>query len=87
MMLAKQSPSSIVYPTLVDVNANEEKPPEELQHILSCLVIAISFIIYFALMSVIDLQDPSLTHNLGVFSFKKEKEKKKNLMNHSGSGF
>ncbi|EXB63651.1 Serine/threonine-protein kinase SMG1 [Morus notabilis] len=37
MMLAKQSPSSIVYPTLVDVNANEEKPPEELQHILSCL--------------------------------------------------
>ncbi|PON53043.1 Serine/threonine protein kinase [Trema orientale] len=37
MMLAKQSPSSIVYPTLVDVNANEEKPPQELQHILNCL--------------------------------------------------
>ncbi|XP_024923755.3 uncharacterized protein LOC107435549 [Ziziphus jujuba] len=37
MMLAKQSPSPVVYPTLVDVNANEEKPAEELQHILSCL--------------------------------------------------
>ncbi|KAL5562538.1 hypothetical protein UlMin_032285 [Ulmus minor] len=36
MMLAKQSPSSVVYPTLVDVNANE-KPPEELQHVLNCL--------------------------------------------------
>lgn len=43
MMLAKQSPSSIVYPTLVDVNANEEKPAEELQHILNCLVIGIPF--------------------------------------------
>ncbi|XP_037497644.1 uncharacterized protein LOC105631693 isoform X3 [Jatropha curcas] len=37
MMLAKQSPWSIVYPTLVDVKANEEQPSEELQHILSCL--------------------------------------------------
>ncbi|XP_050364402.1 uncharacterized protein LOC126783062 [Argentina anserina] len=37
MMLAKQSPWSIVYPTLVDVNAYEEKPSEELQHILGCL--------------------------------------------------
>ncbi|XP_062092419.1 uncharacterized protein LOC133798215 [Humulus lupulus] len=36
MMLAKKSPSSIVYPTLVDVNANEELP-QELQHILNCL--------------------------------------------------
>ncbi|KAF9684246.1 hypothetical protein SADUNF_Sadunf04G0097900 [Salix dunnii] len=36
MMLAKQSPWSIVYPTLVDVNTNEE-PSEELQHILGCL--------------------------------------------------
>ncbi|KAJ6402761.1 hypothetical protein OIU84_014793 [Salix udensis] len=36
MMLAKLSPWSIVYPTLVDVNTNEE-PPEELQHILGCL--------------------------------------------------
>lgn len=43
MMLAKQSPSPVVYPTLVDVNANEEKPAEELQHILSCLVIGITF--------------------------------------------
>ena len=43
MMLAKQSPSSVVYPTLVDVNANEEKPPQELQHILNCLVMGISF--------------------------------------------
>nr|XP_011458374.1 PREDICTED: serine/threonine-protein kinase SMG1-like [Fragaria vesca subsp. vesca] len=37
MMLAKQSPWSIVYPTLVDVNAYEEKPSEELEHILGCL--------------------------------------------------
>ncbi|MBA0677143.1 hypothetical protein Goari_018564 [Gossypium aridum] len=37
MMLAKLSPSSIVYPTLVDINAYEEKPSEELQHILGCL--------------------------------------------------
>lgn len=44
MMLAKLSPSSIVYPTLVDVNANEEKPSEELRHILGCLVIEVSFI-------------------------------------------
>lgn len=36
MMLAKLSPWSIVYPTLVDVNTNEE-PSEELQHILGCL--------------------------------------------------
>ncbi|KAF5448742.1 hypothetical protein F2P56_029247 [Juglans regia] len=37
MMLAKQSPWSIVYPTLADVNAYEENPSEELQHILGCL--------------------------------------------------
>ncbi|TYG84112.1 hypothetical protein ES288_D01G223600v1 [Gossypium darwinii] len=37
MMLAKLSPSSIVYPMLVDINAYEEKPSEELQHILGCL--------------------------------------------------
>ncbi|EEF43338.1 conserved hypothetical protein [Ricinus communis] len=37
IMLAKKSPWSIVYPTLVDINANEEKPSEELQHILGCL--------------------------------------------------
>ncbi|GAV75069.1 PI3_PI4_kinase domain-containing protein/FATC domain-containing protein [Cephalotus follicularis] len=37
MMLAKLSPWSVVYPTLVDVNANEEKPSEELQHIFGCL--------------------------------------------------
>ncbi|XP_052734018.1 uncharacterized protein LOC108340177 isoform X2 [Vigna angularis] len=36
-MLAKQSPYSIVYPILVDVNAYEEKPSEELHHVLSCL--------------------------------------------------
>ncbi|KAK6946177.1 Serine/threonine-protein kinase SMG1 [Dillenia turbinata] len=34
MMLAKLSPWSIVYPTLVDINSCEEKPTEELQHIL-----------------------------------------------------
>ncbi|KAJ4845107.1 LOW QUALITY PROTEIN: hypothetical protein Tsubulata_030337 [Turnera subulata] len=37
MMLAKRYPWSIVYPTLVDVNANEKKASEELQHILGCL--------------------------------------------------
>ena len=38
MMLAKRSPWSVVYPTLVDVNSYEEKPSEELQHILGSLV-------------------------------------------------
>ncbi|XP_010255040.1 PREDICTED: uncharacterized protein LOC104595829 isoform X1 [Nelumbo nucifera] len=37
MMLAKLSPWSIVYPTLVDINAYEGEPLEELQHILGCL--------------------------------------------------
>lgn len=37
-MLGKQSPWSIVYPTLVDVNANQDKHLEELQQILGCLV-------------------------------------------------
>ncbi|XP_050232487.1 uncharacterized protein LOC126681128 isoform X2 [Mercurialis annua] len=37
IMLAKKSPWSIVYPTLVDINANEDKQSEELQHILGCL--------------------------------------------------
>ncbi|KAI4298401.1 hypothetical protein L6164_031967 [Bauhinia variegata] len=37
IMLAKQSPCSIVYPTLVDANAYEEKPSEELHHVLGCL--------------------------------------------------
>ncbi|XP_065854905.1 uncharacterized protein [Euphorbia lathyris] len=36
MTLAKQSPWSIVFPTLVDINANE-KSSEELQQILGCL--------------------------------------------------
>ncbi|CAK7329774.1 unnamed protein product [Dovyalis caffra] len=44
MMLAKLSPWSIVYPTLVDVNTNEEKPSEELQHILGCLAVAINVV-------------------------------------------
>ncbi|KAA8536147.1 hypothetical protein F0562_028625 [Nyssa sinensis] len=35
--LAKLSPWSIVYPTLVDANAYEKEPSEELQHILACL--------------------------------------------------
>lgn len=38
VMLAKQSPWSIIYPTLVDINTSEEDPSEELQHILACLV-------------------------------------------------
>ncbi|OAY80733.1 Serine/threonine-protein kinase SMG1 [Ananas comosus] len=38
MMLGKLSPCSIVYPTLVDLNAYEGKPSEELQHILDHLV-------------------------------------------------
>ncbi|XP_074581436.1 uncharacterized protein LOC141837962 [Curcuma longa] len=37
MMLAKSYPWSIVYPTLVDMNANEGKPLEELQQIHDCL--------------------------------------------------
>ncbi|XP_021731674.1 LOW QUALITY PROTEIN: serine/threonine-protein kinase SMG1-like [Chenopodium quinoa] len=38
MMLAKSSPWSVVYPTLVDVNASDEEPPVELQRILECLM-------------------------------------------------
>ncbi|KNA03521.1 hypothetical protein SOVF_208360 [Spinacia oleracea] len=38
IMLAKSSPWSVVYPTLVDVNASDEEPPEELQRILDCLM-------------------------------------------------
>ena len=38
VMLAKLSPWSVVYPSLVDVNSYEEEPSEELQHILACLV-------------------------------------------------
>lgn len=45
ILLAKLSPWCIVYPTLVDVNAYEERPSEELQHILGCLVKEIAFII------------------------------------------
>ncbi|XP_020886986.1 serine/threonine-protein kinase SMG1 [Arabidopsis lyrata subsp. lyrata] len=37
IMLAKLCPSSIVYPTLVDVNACDEKPSEELLHVKACL--------------------------------------------------
>ncbi|XP_076957542.1 uncharacterized protein LOC143633064 [Bidens hawaiensis] len=37
VMLAKQSPWSIIYPTLVDINTSEEDPSEELQCILGCL--------------------------------------------------
>jgi L-ribulose-5-phosphate 3-epimerase UlaE len=44
MLLAKQSPWSVVYPTLVDLNAYEEKPSEELQHILGCLVMEFAFL-------------------------------------------
>ncbi|KAH9313317.1 hypothetical protein KI387_028352 [Taxus chinensis] len=38
MTLAKLSPWAIVYPTLVDINAYEGEPSEELQRILDCLV-------------------------------------------------
>lgn len=38
VMLAKLSPWSVVYPSLVDVNSYEEEPSEELQHVLACLV-------------------------------------------------
>ncbi|KAK4848883.1 hypothetical protein QYF36_018291 [Acer negundo] len=37
ILLAKLSPWSIVYPTLVDLNAYEEKPSEELEHVFGCL--------------------------------------------------
>ncbi|CAA6657772.1 unnamed protein product [Spirodela intermedia] len=39
MMLAKQSPWSIVYPALVDANALDGKSSEELSRILACLLI------------------------------------------------
>ena len=45
MMLAKLSPWSIVYPTLVDVNAYEEEPSEELQCLVGCLVMGMLFIV------------------------------------------
>ncbi|KAK9677888.1 hypothetical protein RND81_11G174000 [Saponaria officinalis] len=38
MMLAKSTPWSVIYPTLVDVNASDDRPAEELQHILDCLM-------------------------------------------------
>ncbi|GAB4853946.1 Serine/threonine-protein kinase smg1 [Ancistrocladus abbreviatus] len=38
MMLAKLSPWSIVYPTLVDVNTSDEEPAEELQNMLGSLM-------------------------------------------------
>ncbi|GAB2267283.1 Serine/threonine-protein kinase smg1 [Dionaea muscipula] len=38
MMLAKLTPWSIVYPTLVDINSHDEEPAEELQHILDGLL-------------------------------------------------
>jgi PI-3-kinase-related kinase SMG-1 len=38
MASAHLSPWAIVYPTLVDVNACEGEPPEELQHLIGCLV-------------------------------------------------
>ncbi|CAN6447682.1 unnamed protein product [Victoria cruziana] len=38
LTLAKMSPWCIVYPTLVEINAYEGEPSEELQHILGCLV-------------------------------------------------
>lgn len=38
VMLGKQSPWSIVYATLVDINANEYEASNELQHVLACLV-------------------------------------------------
>ncbi|GJN23385.1 hypothetical protein PR202_gb11029 [Eleusine coracana subsp. coracana] len=38
LKLGKLSPCSIVYPTLVDINACEGQPSEELQHILDFLV-------------------------------------------------
>ncbi|KAL5855729.1 hypothetical protein ACOSQ4_005531 [Xanthoceras sorbifolium] len=37
ILLAKLSPWSIVYPTLVDLNAYEGKPSEELEHVFGCL--------------------------------------------------
>ncbi|KAL7583725.1 hypothetical protein Lser_V15G45780 [Lactuca serriola] len=37
VMLAKQSPWAIIYPTLVDINTSEEDPSMELTRILACL--------------------------------------------------
>jgi len=59
MLLAKQSPWSVVYPTLVDLNAYEEKPSEELQHILGCLEFAflslLKTYVHFALYNMSDI--------------------------------
>lgn len=54
MMLAKQSPWSIVYPTLVDVNAYEEGTSEELLHLLACLVREMYFNYFDAVVLLIN---------------------------------
>jgi hypothetical protein len=54
LKLGKLSPCSIVYPTLVDINACEGEPSEELQHISDFLVFYLrtlpyqTFVIYFS---------------------------------------
>lgn len=50
MMLAKLSPWSIVYPLLVDINAYEGDPSEELQRIFDCLVMNLSIGICISLL-------------------------------------
>lgn len=42
-MLAKQSPWTVVYPTLVDKTACEGECSEEIQHLLDCLVLDLFF--------------------------------------------
>ena len=59
ILLAKLSPWSIVYPTLVDLNAYEEKPSEELEHVFGCLVMKISFIYLFQAVMYLMLRDSS----------------------------
>lgn len=53
IMLAKLSPWSIVFPTLVDVNAYEEKLTQELQHVLGCLVIKFLSLVWLTLFAFI----------------------------------
>lgn len=51
MMLAKLSPWSIVYPLLVDINAYEGEPSEELWRILGSLVMKLCIEICISILS------------------------------------
>lgn len=69
LKLGKLSPCSIVYPTLVDINACEGEPSEELQHISDFLVSYLTLlyqtmIIYFRLCCHFMFLNLSVFHRL-----------------------